>query len=151
MKSLQDFIRRSAVSSSSLPEFIKEQDSAKVDSALRDQSCSLYKHAIRARSGSRRKRQLWSGVGVLQGIGTRLCKLCFLRIAAISVDRSKFPPSEPSTIVCIDVTGPLLPFIGDAFAAVRLHRTGHSCFAQHFSRVRVGSAGLFRPSLHLCQ
>lgn len=50
-----------------------------------------------------------------------------------------------------EASGPLLPFIGDAFAAVQLHQTSHSCIEQYFPRVKVGSAGQNGCSPYLIQ
>jgi hypothetical protein len=36
--------------------------------------------------------------------------------------------------------GPLLPFARLAIAAAQFHQTGHSSIAQHFRRMKVGSA-----------
>ena len=46
---------------------------------------------------------------------------------------------ERSAITSSNASGPLLPFIKDAFAAVQPHQTSPSSTAQHFRTVEVGS------------
>ncbi len=43
-------------------------------------------------------------------------------------------------LVLIDTNGPDLPFEATVDAATHRHRSSHSCIAQHFSWVKVGSA-----------
>lgn len=42
--------------------------------------------------------------------------------------------------------GPILPFSLRPIAAAQLHQTSHSYIAQHFRRLKVGSAGRDRHS-----